>query len=115
MLDKLKEIPDFYVELKWDLSSSFIPGMHKFLPSDIYKIWKYGTNIRLDFSFIGMRGLRQKRREITFLFRDGKSSTSFKETDLVLLNRHKETVVNLMEDFDFEERLSMIHEIMHSE
>ncbi len=89
--------------------------MHKFLPSDIYRIWKYGTNIRLDFSFIGMRGLRQKRREITFLFRDGQTSSSYRETDLVLLNRHKETVVNLMEDFDFEERLSMIHEIMHSE
>ena len=71
IMDKLKKIPDFYVELKWDLSSSFIPGMNKFLPSDIFKIWKFGTNIRLDFSFVGMRGMKQKRREITFLFRDG--------------------------------------------
>ena len=85
------------------------------LPSDVYKIWKYGTNIRIDFSFIGMRGLKSKRRDITILFRDGKKSINFKESDSVLLNRHKEIVVNLMEDFDFEERLSIIKEVMNSE
>jgi hypothetical protein len=64
-------IPDFYVEIKWDLASSYIPGLHKFLPCDVYKIWKYGTSIRLDFNFVGMKGIRSKKREITFLLRDG--------------------------------------------
>lgn len=35
-----------------------------------------------------------------------------KNADLILINRHKETVVNQMEDFDFEERIAVINEIM---
>lgn len=89
--------------------------MNKFLPQDIYKIWKCGTNIRLDFSFVGMRGLKQKKREITVLLRDGKAFNTFKDIHSGLLNAHKQTVVNLMEDFDFEERLTIIHEIMKAE
>ena len=38
-----------------------------------------------------------------------------KGADLILLNRDKEFVVNQMEDFDFEERIAVINEIMNAE
>lgn len=94
IIQDLKYLPDCYFEVKWDLMSSFVPGIQKFLPSDTFKIWKYGANIRLDLSFVGMMGLKQKRRDITLLFRDGKSSTYYRDMDMVLLNREKETIVN---------------------
>lgn len=52
------QIPDCSFEIKWDLASSVIPGMQAILPSDTFKIWKYGKNIRLDFKFVGMKGLK---------------------------------------------------------
>jgi hypothetical protein len=32
-----------------------------------------------------------------------------------MINHDKETVINMMEDFDFEERLAIINEIMHAD
>lgn len=55
-----------------------------------------------------MRGVRQKKRNMTLLFRNGSESSSFKGADILLLNRDKETVVDMMEDFDFDERLAII-------
>jgi len=53
---------------------------------------------------------------MTILFRDGKKSKDFMNgADLVLINRDKELVVNQMEDFDFEERIAVINEIMSAE
>jgi hypothetical protein len=53
---------------------------------------------------------------MTILFRDGKKANDFmKGADLVLINRDKEIVINQMEDFDFEERIAIINEIMNAE
>jgi wyosine [tRNA(Phe)-imidazoG37] synthetase (radical SAM superfamily) len=46
--------------------------------------------------------------------RDGWNSNNFKQIDSALINKHKETIVNLLEDFDFEERLAMIKEIINT-
>jgi hypothetical protein len=54
----MKGIPDCYFEVKWDLFSKLIPGISKLLPSETFKVWKIGDNIRLDFNFVGMIGLR---------------------------------------------------------
>ncbi len=58
IMEKLSQCPDFYVEIKWHLHSSVIPLVQKFLPSDTYYIWKYGMNVRLDFQFVGMNGMK---------------------------------------------------------
>jgi len=52
---------------------------------------------------------------MTVIFRDGKKANFLKGSDLVLINRDKETIVNMMEDFDFEERLAIIQEIMNAD
>lgn len=43
----LKEMFDFYVEIKWDFES-WIPLVSRFLPSDICKVYKKGTHLRVD-------------------------------------------------------------------
>jgi ankyrin repeat domain-containing protein 13 len=51
--DRLKNIPDFYTEINWDCSSSWIPFLSKIAPSDTFQIWKIDNFIRLDFSLVG--------------------------------------------------------------
>lgn len=43
----LKDMIDFYVEIKWDFES-WIPLVSRFLPSDVCKLYKSGTKLRLD-------------------------------------------------------------------
>ena len=45
----LKEMLDFYVEIKWDFES-WIPFVSRFLPSDVCKVYKKGTMILIDTS-----------------------------------------------------------------
>ena len=116
VLDRLKEIPDCYFEVCWDLSSCYIPGMYKFLPSDTFKIWKIGSSLRLDFNFVSMNGIMPKRRSMSLIFRDSSEVSDFmRGADLILLNNDKETVLDSMEDFDIEERIAIINEIMSAE
>lgn len=43
----LADMIDFYVEIKWDFES-WIPLVSRFLPSDVCKLYKKGTKIRID-------------------------------------------------------------------
>ena len=49
---------DFYVEIKWEVTS-WIPLVSAlFAPNDILKIWKVGHEIRIDNSLVGFESLR---------------------------------------------------------
>lgn len=58
---------DFYMELKWDFQS-WIPLVSRILPSDICKIHKKGSNIRLDSTLVDFNDMKWERGDITFLF-----------------------------------------------
>ena len=45
-------MPDFYVEIKFDCESSFIPFFSKIATSDTFKIWKFKNHIRMDWNII---------------------------------------------------------------
>ncbi|KAK7595008.1 hypothetical protein V9T40_001441 [Parthenolecanium corni] len=51
LLDELKTIPDFYMELKWEIRS-VVPGLSYVLPSDLCKIRRRGLLMRMDWSAI---------------------------------------------------------------
>jgi hypothetical protein len=47
IIHALDEITDFYVEIKWDFES-WIPLVSRLFPSDLCKVYKKGTKIRID-------------------------------------------------------------------
>ena len=72
--DELRQLPDFYMELKWEFVGNFIPFLSRFSPSDTYRIWKCGSSVRLDFSLVGLEKLKGKRRDMTLMFRDAREA-----------------------------------------
>lgn len=87
VLSRLDSVPDFYTEVHWECSSTWIPFLSKIAPSDTFQIWKIGSSIRVDFSLVGFSKLQTKRRRMRILFRDGKYALDeYKQIDTLMIN-----------------------------
>lgn len=71
LVQALKQIDDFYMELKWDFHS-WIPLVSRIMPSDICKIYKCGCLIRFDTTLVDFSEMKWERGDISFLFRGDK-------------------------------------------
>ncbi|XP_065349215.1 ankyrin repeat domain-containing protein 13C-B isoform X1 [Cloeon dipterum] len=63
----LHSIDDFYMELKWDFQS-WVPLVSRILPSDICKIHKRGSSMRLDTTLVDFNDMKWERGDISFIF-----------------------------------------------
>lgn len=118
VLARLKQIPDFYCELHWECQSSWIPFLSKLAPSDDFQIWKVGSNIRLDFSLVGFKNLKNKRRRMTILFRNAaedETDERYKNIDILMVNRDREILTDPLEDLDDDEKLAVLTDIMNAD
>lgn len=77
----MAEIPNFYVEMKWEVN---IPLFSFLCPNDVCKIWKYDNKIKMDYTFIEMKGLSTIRSPTSFIY-DGDN----KETYLIYWEKNK--------------------------
>ncbi|KAI5063040.1 hypothetical protein GOP47_0021587 [Adiantum capillus-veneris] len=94
----MQRMRDFYMEVTFHFESSVIPFIGRIAPSDTYRIWKRGSNLRADMTLSGFDGFRIQRCDQSFLFLgegsdDGKLSPGF----LCMLNHKEKEIMNALE------------------
>lgn len=85
LIRALSQIQDFYMELKWDFHS-WVPLVSRILPSDVCKIYKAGSSIRLDTTLVDFSDMKWERGDISFIFQGEKPPS---ESLTVLDNKAK--------------------------
>lgn len=68
LLELLRKLPDFYMELKWEFHS-WVPLVSRLCPSDNYKIYKHGANFRVDTTLVGFENMKWSRGDLSFVFK----------------------------------------------
>ncbi|KAL9261038.1 Ankyrin repeat domain-containing protein [Drosera capensis] len=68
IIASMGRIRDFYMEISFNFESSVIPFIGRIAPSDTYRIWKRGSNLRADMTLTGFDGFRIQRSDQTYLF-----------------------------------------------
>ncbi|GMY20540.1 ankyrin repeat domain-containing protein 13b [Fagus crenata] len=95
-------IRDFYMEITFHFESSVIPFIGRIAPSDTYRIWKRGSNLRADMTLAGFDGFRIQRSDQTFLFLgEGYSSedgnVNLQPGSLIVLAHKEKEITNALE------------------
>ncbi|KAG6507699.1 ankyrin repeat domain-containing protein 13C-B-like isoform X1 [Zingiber officinale] len=89
---------DFYMEITFHFESSVIPFISRIAPSDTYKIWKRGSNLRADMTLAGFDGFRIQRSDQSVLFLgDGSEDGKVPPGSLCMISHKDKEVMNALD------------------
>jgi len=123
----LRILPDFECTIRWEFESPVLPLLSKIAPSDVLRLTKRGTNLRVDSTLASWKRFRfSKRRDLTTLFRGGDEGSSAvgngcgqvqrrAKPSLCMVNHSKQTVVNVTEGLDSDETGAVLGDLVSAD
>lgn len=80
LLKRIRDTPDFYVEMKWEFTS-WVPLLSRMCPSDTYKVYKSGANVRIDTTLLGFDQSNWQRGRRSYIFKGQEDLALMMEVD----------------------------------
>lgn len=98
LVSTMRRMRDFYMEITFHFESSVIPFISRIAPSDTYKIWKVGANLRADMTLAGFDGFRLQRSDQSILFLgEGSEDGKLPAGSLCIISHKEKEIMNALD------------------